>query len=587
MLYLLTLIPVCKGKVNITKKNSPQNRKPAVDPSREAEVNSAIVELSCRIITAQGIEDISCDILEHAKTLTDSEFGFVGYIDPETGYMIAPTFTKDVWDICQVANKNYTFKEFKGLWGWVLNNRASLLTNDPESNPHSNGTPEGHIRIRRFLSAPAMIGAELVGQIALANSSREYIYDDLLLTEKLASLFATVVHRKRSEDKLVHSLEALQAVYNIATTLRGSYQSLCDEVVLNLAKFLKVSTVSIQHIEDDKVRIISRVADGVLYHDETSPLKDSLGSIALDAKKPYQTIAYGSLKSHVAAPVLNSDGQLEAFICVTDYEDRTFSEDELRLLEIFAKQVSYELDRVALEKKLRHLDKMTLLGQLAAGVAHEVRNPLNAILAVAEALFQDIKDIGENPDYYKPFLGHIRTQVDRLSNLMGDLLDLGKPIQTSSFQTESVPEICRATIDLWKQTPLSHSHKVLFVIPSEEKNLCVKADSSRLQQVFFNVLENACHHSPEGSEIQFVICGPKGQSIHVQIIDPGAGVAPENLARVFEPFFTSRKKGTGLGLSLVKHIVQAHGGEVSIWNNNPAPGCTVQITLPLFQEKME
>ena len=170
---------------------------------------------------------------------------------------------------------------------------------------------------------------------------------------------------------------------------------------------------------------------------------------------------------------------------------------------------------------------------------------------------------------------------------MGDLLDLGKPIQTSSFQTESVPEICRATIDLWKQTPLSHSHKVLFVTPSEEKNLCVKADSSRLQQVFFNVLENACHHSPEGSEIQFVICGPKGQSIHVQIIDPGAGVAPENLARVFEPFFTSRKKGTGLGLSLVKHIVQAHGGDVSIWNNNPPPGCTVQITLPLFQEKTE
>jgi signal transduction histidine kinase len=571
--------------VNITKKHSSQNRKPAGDPSREAEVNSAIVELSCRILAAEGIEDISCDILEHAKRLTDSEFGFVGYIDPETGYMIAPTFTKDVWDICRVGNKDYIFKEFKGLWGCVLTSRRSLLTNDPDSHPHSIGTPEGHIPIRRFLSAPAMIGDELVGQIALANSSREYTYDDLLLTEKLASLFATVVHGKRSEDKLVHSLEALQAVYNIATTLRGTYESLCDEVVLNLAKFLKVSSVSIQHIEDDRARIISRVAEGVLSHDETSPLKDSPGSIALDAKKPYQVKTPGSLRSHVAAPVLSSDGRLEAFICVTDYNDRTFSEDELRLLEIFAKQVSYELDRDAMERKLRHLDKMTLLGQLAAGVAHEVRNPLNAILAVAEALFQDIKDIGENPDYYKPFLGHIRTQVDRLSNLMGDLLDLGKPIQAAGFQTESVPEICRATIDLWKQTPLSRSHKVLLVTPSEEKGLCVRADSARLQQVFFNVLENACHHSPEGSEIQFVICFPKGQSIHVQIVDPGGGVAPENLARVFEPFFTSRKKGTGLGLSIVKHIVQAHGGAVSIWNNNPPPGCTVQITLPLFRER--
>jgi len=402
---------------------------------------------------------------------------------------------------------------------------------------------------------------------------------------------------KRLEEKLVHSLEALQAVYNIATTLRGSYESLCDEVVLNLAKFLRVASVSIQHIEDEQVRVISRVTGGVLFHNETFSFKDSSCLLEPGRKKPYQiktpklplhtdlSFPYSGFKSRVAAPVINSAGNIDGFICAMDYEDRTFSEDELRLLEIFAKHISYELERVAMEKQLRHLDKMTLLGQLAAGVAHEVRNPLNAILAVAEALFQDIKDIGDNPDYYKPFLDHIRTQVDRLSNLMGDLLDLGKPILPSGFLKEHLPEICTATIDLWKQTALSHNHKILFVVPAEKNNLYVKADNSRLQQVFLNVLENACHHSPEGSEIQLVIQNPKGATLRVQIIDPGTGVPPENLSRVFEPFFTSRKKGTGLGLSLVKHIVQAHGGDVSIWNNNPSPGSTVEITLPVFQEE--
>lgn len=403
--------------------------------------------------------------------------------------------------------------------------------------------------------------------------------------------------KKSLEEKLVHSLEALQAVYNISTTLRGSYESLCDEVVLNLAKFLKVASVSIQHIEDEQARVISRVTEGVIFHDETYSFKDSSCLIEPGSKKPYQiktpkrpayndlSFPYPGFKSRVAAPVINSAGHVDGFICAMDYEDRTFSEDELRLLEIFAKHISYELERVAMEKQLRHLDKMTLLGQLTAGVAHEVRNPLNAILAIAEALFQDIRDIGGNPDYYKPFLDHIRTQVDRLSNLMGDLLDLGKPILPSGFMKEHLPEICAATIDLWKQTALSHNYKVLFVVPAEENNLYIKADNSRLQQVFLNVLENACHHSPEGSEIQFVIQSPKGATLRVQIIDPGTGVPPENLSRVFEPFFTSRKKGTGLGLSIVKHIAQAHGGDVSIWNNNPPPGCTVEITLPVFQEE--
>lgn len=402
---------------------------------------------------------------------------------------------------------------------------------------------------------------------------------------------------KHLEEKPVHSLEALRAGYNIDTMLRGTCESLCDEVVLDLAKFLKVASVSIQQIEDEQVRVISRVTGGVLFHDETFSFKDSSCLIEPGRKKPYQiktperpghtelSFPYSGFKSRVAAPVINSAGHIGVFIYAMDYEDRTFSEDELRLLEIFAKHISYELERVAMEKQLGHLDKMTLLGQFAAGVAHEVRNPLNAILAVAEALFQDIKDKGDNPDYYKTFIDHIRTQVDRLSNLMGDLLDLGKPVPTSGFLKEHLPEICAAAIDLWKRTALSHSHRVLFVAPAEKNNLYVKADNSRLQQVFLNVLENACHHSPEGSEIQLVIRNPKGAALRVQVIDPGNGVPPENLSRVFEPFFTSRKKGAGLGLSLVKHIVQAHGGNVSIRNNNPAPGCTVEITLPVFQEE--
>jgi PAS domain S-box-containing protein len=168
----------------------------------EASVNEAVADLSSALILPKQIEDIAYAVLEHAKRLTGSEFGYVSHIDPQTGYNIASTLTRDIWDICQVENKDIVFKEFRGLWGWVLNKRKPLMTNDPSNDRRSSGTPEGHVRIHRFLSVPALVDGTLVGQIALANSNHDYAERDLALIERLAALYAFALHRKRGEEEL-------------------------------------------------------------------------------------------------------------------------------------------------------------------------------------------------------------------------------------------------------------------------------------------------------------------------------------------------------------------------------------------------
>ena len=402
-----------------------------------------------------------------------------------------------------------------------------------------------------------------------------------------------ITKRKRAEERLVQSLEALQSVYNIATTMRGSYEAVCDQVVQNLSKLLKVSYVSVQHVEEDQVNIISRITDGTFAHNEVTSMEHSPCSIMVEKREPsqmrgslrqlfpdHEIISSHNFKTHVGVPIKTIGGKIAGFICAMDYADRTFTEDEIRLIEIFARYVAYEFERDIMEVQLRQFDKMKLLGQMTAGVAHEVRNPLNAILAITEALFQDI---GDNPEY-QPFLDHIRTQVDRLSRLMGDLLDLGKPIQPSSLHRESLPAICTAVEDLWAQTPFSQTHKVRLILPPERDDLSVMADSSKLQQVFLNLLENAAQHSPVGSEIRFVISPAKKRTARICVTDQGTGLSPENLQRVFEPFFTTRKRGNGLGLSIVKNIIQALGGDIVIRNNEIPPGCTVEIILPIVYE---
>jgi PAS domain S-box-containing protein len=180
-----------------------QERKGAVEAlSWEVSMNAALAELSSALILPKPIEDISWMVLEHAKHLTLSGFGYVGFIDPDTGYLVSVTMTRDIWDTCHVADKEIIFKKFSGLWGWVLENRKPLLTNAPAQEPMSSGTPPGHIPINRFISVPAILGDNLVGQIALANSERDYTEHDLTFIKRLAILYALAIQRNQAEEKL-------------------------------------------------------------------------------------------------------------------------------------------------------------------------------------------------------------------------------------------------------------------------------------------------------------------------------------------------------------------------------------------------
>jgi len=108
-----------------------------------AGVNEALAELARALLSVEEIEEISAVVLEHARRLTDSDLGYVGYIDPETGHLVVPTLTREIWDTCQVAGKDTVFRNFTGLWGWVLTERRPVMTNTPQEDPRWKGTPAG------------------------------------------------------------------------------------------------------------------------------------------------------------------------------------------------------------------------------------------------------------------------------------------------------------------------------------------------------------------------------------------------------------------------------------------------------------
>lgn len=173
--------------------------------AREAGLNRALADLSQALLTTESIEEISYQVLERAKALTGSAFGFVGYIQAGTGYLVSPTMTRDVWDHCDIEGKDVVFRERAGMFGWVLDNKAPILSNDPTTDPRSGGVPVGHVPIYRFLSAPALVGDKLVGQVAVANAARDYREVDLEVLQALADLYAL------ANEKWSHSQELRDA----------------------------------------------------------------------------------------------------------------------------------------------------------------------------------------------------------------------------------------------------------------------------------------------------------------------------------------------------------------------------------------
>jgi len=237
---------------------------------------------------------------------------------------------------------------------------------------------------------------------------------------------------------------------------------------------------------------------------------------------------------------------------------------------VFMRDVTQERE---MARQVIAFEKRAAAGDLLTGVAHEVRNPLAAIQAAAELLSQELPG---DPDHAAP-VGIICRQVERLKVLMQDLLHIGRPFDHLSVASGSLLRVCEAAVATWRDAGNRSQH--VEILPQAREPFRVRVDAARIEQVIVNLLDNAVQHGRPGGAIQ-VLLSRSGGHVLLRVKDAGAGIAPEALPRVFEPFFTTRANGTGLGLTLVKSIVEGHGGGVSLWNNEPPPGLTFEVRLP-------
>ena len=227
---------------------------------------------------------------------------------------------------------------------------------------------------------------------------------------------------------------------------------------------------------------------------------------------------------------------------------------------------------ISIEEQLRRSEKLSTLGEMAAVLAHEIRNPLGSIRGTAEIL----KDDYQPGDPKHEFIEIQIKETERLNKVVEDFLRMARPQQKAEMARTPLREELETIVTLTAAD--ARERGVVLKLVQTDKDLEVWGDGEKLRQAFLNIVINALQSTPAGGDVTIEV-SRTGSMCEIRCCDTGPGMDGETLARIFDPFFTTKPDGTGLGLSITKKIIERHGGTIEA-ESRTGKGTTMVVRLP-------
>ena len=316
-------------------------------------------------------------------------------------------------------------------------------------------------------------------------------------------------------------------------------------------------------------------------------VKEELEWLPLGPGTPQTIETMSKLEAEISLPIVSKQ-KLVGVLNLGHKEDKTlYSNEDLELLSTLANQAAIALENARLyenlkqsQDTLRRADRLSSLGMLTAGLAHEIRNPLVAIRTFTQLLPERFDDA----EFREGFQGLALKEVDRICGLINDLLSFARPSKPNVAPenvNDVVENIARILETQAKEKGMAISREFGDNLPK------VWIDREQMKQVFMNLILNAIQAMSEGGSISIATRAlqrngtePSGEFVQVEVRDTGVGIPEDNLQHIFDPFFTSKDEGSGLGLAVSHQIVQEHGGFVTV-ESTVGKGTAFFVHLPV------
>ncbi len=537
------------------------------EPRQAEKLQDAIYRIAQAADHAESLDSLYPSIHAIIQEVMVADNFYIALMDEKNDLLSFP------YSVDEVEPPSAPQKPGRGLTEYVLRTAKSLLCNDElfEELKLSGETELVGVNSLIWLGVPLMIGDKVIGVMAVQDYKNACAYGEReqRILEFVSSQAAMAIHRKQTEQALLESEDRY----------RRLVESLPDGVIVHSQGRIVFANLVIAKIGgvSSPAELIGKPVIEFVHPDYREAalkrIQESLrdGVPAPLAEEKFIKADGTVIEVEVTAIPFSYAGKPAVLTVVNDISERKRAEEALKdyntRLEAEVTERAQQL-RDAQERLIRQ-EKLAVLGQLAGGVGHELRNPLSVIL---NAIYFLKLVHPEADEQTKEYFGIIEQETRSAEKIITDLLDFAR-IKSVDREVVAASELVQRVM---KRYPAPLSVSVTLDIPSDQPPIF--ADARQMEQVLGNLVLNAYQAMPEGGRLVISALKQKDE-IALSVADTGVGIPPENLDKLFEPLFTPKAKGIGLGLAVCKKLVEANSGRIEV-QSEAGKGSTFTVYLP-------
>ena len=512
----------------------------------------------------------------------------------------------------RVAKSGSRFPVGEGITGQVFQSGRSYLTNDTSLDP--NYVTYSGWKAGSEMCVPLREGDQVFGVINVERIRKgAFTENDLLLLEALGGMLTSILTNALRYQQLQTNYRHLQAVRETAIDISADLdlQTLLKRATSRARELLGAKGAELGLVNQEEKVVEIKVSENP-WDDYVRGLKIPFstgiaGVMAVDGE-PIFVPDYANWEKRiqlnenppftaVAGVPLKFKGDVIGTLTISNDEvGASFKPEDFQLLELLAPQLAVSVRNAMLYKELQeHIDKervandrllqsarLAAVGEMAAGVAHELNNPLTTVAGFVELVLEDIPE--DNPN--RADLELVLREAIRAREVVRRLLDFSRPGEGFRVRSDA-NDMVTDVVALIQH--LAHTSGVELHVELQDELPWIQVDQGQIKQVLLNLIHNALQAMPRGGKLLIQTMQQirdDADWVTIQVTDTGEGIPPENLGRIFEPFFTTRPpgKGTGLGLAVSFGIVQEHDGVLEV-KSTPGEGSTFSIWLPVKSKR--